>query len=50
MADGDTRVARVQREFERFATRPPGADGGAEVVEKLLVSRLGVRDTRDATD
>ena len=26
------------------------AHGGAEVDEKLLVSQLGVRDTRDATD
>jgi hypothetical protein len=61
-ADGDTRVARVQRELEWFGTRPFRADGGAQPGEKWLerlpnelpnefvVCGVGVRDTRDATD
>jgi len=49
-ADRDTRVARVQRELEWFATRTLRADGGAKVGEKVLVCGVCVRDTRDATD
>jgi hypothetical protein len=49
-ADGDSRVTRVQRELEWFVTRTTLADAGAKVGQQLLVRRIGVRDTRDATD
>ena len=49
-ADRDAGVSRVQRELERFGTRTILADGGSEVGDELLVRRVGVRDTRDATD
>jgi hypothetical protein len=65
-ADGDTRVARVQRELEWFATRTLRSDGGAkvgdelpealpeelpeELPKELIVCGVCVRDTRDATD
>jgi hypothetical protein len=53
-ADCDAGVSRVQRELERLDARTFRTDGGAEVVEKVcrevLVSGVGVRDTRDATD
>jgi len=52
--DRDTGVARVQRELERLDARTFRTDDGAQVVEKVrgevLVSGVGVRDTRDATD
>ncbi len=49
-ADGNSRVARVQRELEWFVACTTVADARAQVGQQLLVRRIGVRDTRDATD
>jgi hypothetical protein len=48
--NGDTGVSRVQRELEGLGTRTVLADGGSEVGDELVVGRIEVRDTRDATD
>ncbi|MDQ1383234.1 MAG: hypothetical protein QOG65_613, partial [Actinomycetota bacterium] len=49
-ADRDPGVTRVQRELERFVTRTTLTDAGAKVDQELLMRRVGVRDTPDATD
>ena len=49
-SDGDTRVARVQRELEGFGGRTIRPGNGAKVGEELLVCGVRVRDTRDATE
>jgi hypothetical protein len=49
-ADRDSGVTRVQRELERFVTRSALTDAGAQVGQELLMRRVGVRDTPDATD
>jgi hypothetical protein len=48
--DGDTGVSRVQRELEGLGTRTIRTDSGSEVGDELVVRRVEVRDTRDATD
>ena len=48
--NGDAGVSRVQRELEGLGTRTILTDGGSEVGDELVVRRVEVRDTRDATD